>query len=98
MMEGIKKYARILLNIIIPLVGIWLAVFWLPRLLRYFLPFVIGWILAMMANPLVRFLEKRVKIVRRHGSMIIVVAALAAVIGLLYVIIAFLCRRSACFI
>lgn len=98
MMEGIKKYARILLNIIIPLVGIWLAVFWLPRLLRYFLPFVIGWILAMMANPLVRFLEKRVKIVRRHGSMIIVVAALAAVIGLLYVIIACLAREIVSFV
>ena len=46
--------------------------------------FVVGWILALLANPLVRFLERRVKLVRRHGSMLIIIAALAIVIGLFY--------------
>ena len=46
------------------------------------MPFVVGWILALLANPLVRFLERRVKLVRRHGSMLIIIAALAIVIGL----------------
>ncbi|MFQ8842112.1 MAG: AI-2E family transporter [Clostridium fessum] len=44
----------------------------------------VGWILALLANPLVRFLERRVKLVRRHGSMLIIIAALAIVIGLFY--------------
>ena len=48
------------------------------------MPFVVGWILALLANPLVRFLERRVKLVRRHGSMLIIIAALAIVIGLFY--------------
>ena len=39
---------------------------------------------ALLANPLVRFLERRVKLVRRHGSMLIIIAALAIVIGLFY--------------
>ena len=52
--------------------------------LHFFMPFVVGWILALLANPLVRFLERRVKLVRRHGSMLIIIAALAIVIGLFY--------------
>ena len=58
-----------------------------PKLLRFFLPFVIGWIIAMIANPLVRWLEKRVKIVRKHSSAVIVVLVLAGVIGLGYLIL-----------
>lgn len=49
------------------------------------MPFVIGWIISMIANPLVRLLEKRLKIVRKHGSMIIIIGVLAAVILLGYV-------------
>ena len=36
------------------------------------------------SKSLVRFLERRVKLVRRHGSMLIIIAALAIVIGLFY--------------
>ena len=48
------------------------------------MPFVIGWIIAMIANPLVRFMEKRVKIVRKHSSAIIIILVILAVIGALY--------------
>ena len=87
MMEetGWKHYLRLILNIIIPLTG-WLLICLLgPKLLRFFMPFVIGWVIAMIANPLVRFLERRVKLVRRHSF--IVAAALALVIGLLYLLV-----------
>ena len=89
MMEetGWKHYLRLILNIIIPLTG-WLLICLLgPKLLRFFMPFVIGWVIAMIANPLVRFLERRVKLVRRHSSIVIVAAALALVIGLLYLLV-----------
>ena len=79
-----KRYLRMILNIVIPLLGLCLVIFLGPRLLRFFMPFVVGWILALLANPLVRFLERRVKLVRRHGSMLIIIAALAIVIGLFY--------------
>ena len=85
-MESVKKYVRMLLNIIIPVAGILLVLYLGPKLLRFFLPFVIGWILAMIANPLGRFLERRVKLVRKHSSMIIVIAVLAGLIGLIYLI------------
>lgn len=85
--DGVRKYAKVILNIIFPAACIGFAVCILPRLLIYFMPFVIGWILAMMANPLVRFLERRMKLVRKHSSMLIVVLALAVVIGLIYLIV-----------
>ncbi len=97
-MNSVKKYARILLDIFIPIIVIYLICVWGPRLLRFFLPFVIGWIIAMIANPLVRFLEKRLKIVRRHGSILIVVAVLALVIGLLYLLISKLITETVGFI
>ena len=79
-----KRCFRMILNIVIPLLGLGLVIFLGPRLLHFFMPFVVGWILALLANPLVRFLERRVKLVRRHGSMLIIIAALAIVIGLFY--------------
>lgn len=79
-----KRCFRMILNIVIPLLGLCLVIFLGPRLLHFFMPFVVGWILAFLANPLVRFLERRVKLVRRHGSMLIIIAALAIVIGLFY--------------
>ena len=86
-MKGVRKYCRVILNIIIPIFVMYLVCFWGPRLLKFFLPFVIGWIIAMIANPLVRFLEKRVKIVRKHSSVMIVVAVLAVIITAFYFVI-----------
>lgn len=86
-MESVKKYIRVILNIVIPLTGIGLTWFLGPKLLRFFMPFVIGWVIAMIANPLVRFLDKKLKIVRKHSSVMIVVVVLAAVISLGYFLI-----------
>ena len=52
-----------------------------------FMPFVIGWLLSMLANPLVRFLERKLCLVRKHSSMVIVAGALALVIGFIYLIV-----------
>lgn len=76
----LKKYAKIFLNMGISVMGIILVIWLGPKLLGFFIPFVIGWIIAMIANPLVRFLEKRLKIVRKHSSAVIVVGVLAAII------------------
>lgn len=86
-MEGVKKYLRIILNIIIPLTSLYLVCVWGPRVLGFFIPFVIGWMIALIANPLVRFLEKRLKIVRKHGSMLIIAGVLALIISLLYFVL-----------
>ena len=92
-MEGAKRCLRMILNIVIPLVGIGLVFFLLPRLLGFFMLFVVGWIITMIANPLVKYLESHLKLVRRHGSILIIVLVLGLVIGLIYLAILFLYRE-----
>ncbi len=54
------------------------------NLLRFLMPFVIGWIIAAIATPLVNWLEKRLKIVKKLGSALIVIFVLAAIVLALY--------------
>lgn len=78
--ENSMKYVKAVLNILLTILAIWAVCFFGPKILRFFMPFVIGWIIAMIANPLVRLLEKRLKIVRKHSSAVIVVAVLALIV------------------
>ena len=96
-MEHVKKYFRLILNIVIPVLGFYLICVWGPRFLSFFLPFVIGWIISVIANPLVRFLESRLRIVRKHSSVLIVVSVLALIIAGLYFLISKLITEAAGF-
>lgn len=88
------KYIKIIVNLLIA-IGIILFVFLLvPRLLGFFLPFVIGWIVAMIANPLVKFLENKVRILRKHSSAIIIILVIGAILGVIYLLISMLIRES----
>lgn len=86
-MEYVKKYLKLILNIVIPILFLYLICVWGPRLLKFFLPFVIGWAISVIANPLVRFFEKRLKIVRKHSSVLIVVTVLFLIITALYFLV-----------
>lgn len=94
---GISKfvqYIKIVVNLLLAIGVILFLLLVFPRLLGFFLPFVIGWIVAMIANPLVRFLEKKVKILRKHSSAIIIVLVIAAIVGVIYLLISMLLRES----
>lgn len=86
-MKTSTKYLKFFLNLIGIVLGLFLLVYLGGKLFIFFLPFVIGWVIALIANPLVRFLEKRLKIVRKHSSIIIIVLVLGAIIGLSYLAI-----------
>ena len=76
-------HQRIVVNLVVTLAAL-LAVFFLgPKLFPFFLPIIIAWVIAMITNPLVSFLEKRIKTMRKHGSVIVIVLILAAVAALL---------------
>lgn len=85
-MKDSKIYLKIIVNLLLTLIGVVLLIVLVPKALKFFLPLVIGGIISMIANPLVRFMEKRIKIVRKHGSAIIIVTVIAAVIGVLYLV------------
>lgn len=87
------NYLRNLVNIAMFFLGILLIFLLTPRLLVFFLPFVVGWIIAMIANPLVRFLERRLKILRKHGSILIIIGAIALVVLGGYLIISKVVRE-----
>lgn len=89
-MKQSVKYLKILVNLLVAVLAIVCLCFIFPRLIVFFMPFVVGWIISMIANPLVRFLEKKVKIVRKHSSMMIIIGVLAGVIGLGYLGISWL--------
>ena len=96
--SGSTKYVKAVLNLLTAVVLLLLVIFVLPRLLGFFMPFVVGWIIAMIANPLVRFFEQKIKIRRKAGSAIVIVAVLALVVCLGYLVIARLISEGAGFI
>ena len=86
-MEDGRRILRILLNILVPITEILVVFAFGLWALKFFMPFVIGWLIAMVANPLVKLLERRLKLVRRHSSVVTVAAVLAFVIGGIYFLI-----------
>lgn len=85
-MEDTRRFLRLFLNVLIPAAEIVLVCAAGLWLVRFFMPFVIGWLIAMVANPLVRLLERRLNLVRRHSSVLIVVVVLAGIIGGFYLL------------
>lgn len=74
---------------------IFLAIIMLvPKVLVYFLPFVIGWIIALLASPMVRFFEEKVRWKRKASSAFVIIAVIALVVLLLYLIGAKLVREA----
>lgn len=83
-----------LLNIGIFVVEVLLLIFAGPPLVRFFLPVIIGWLLAQLANPLVRFLEKHLHIVRKHSSFGIIFGTIFLIVLACYYAIAWLWKES----
>ncbi len=79
-----KKYGKALMNLGIAAVILLGILFLLPRALMFFLPFVIGWIIALLASPLVRFFEEKLKLQRKIGSAFVIIVVIALVVLLLY--------------
>ncbi len=85
--QGESEYIRLrrnLLNIGIFAAEILLLVFAGPALVRFFLPVIIGWLIAQLANPLVHLLEKHLHIVRKHSSFGVIFGAIFLIVALCY--------------
>lgn len=86
-------HKRILTNLFISVAVILAVIFIGPQLLQFFMPLIIAWIIASIANPMVVFLEKRIRIMRKTGSVLVIVFVLALVGGVLYAAIRFLVEQ-----
>ena len=88
-----RKYSKALVNLVIALAILIGIVFLVPRALMFFLPFVVGWIIALMASPLVRFFEEKFKLKRKIGSAFVIIAVIALVVLLIYFVLTWLAEQ-----
>lgn len=79
-----RKYVKALTNLAVALVIFLIVVFLVPRLLIFFAPFVVGWIIALIAGPPVHFFESKLKIKRRAGSVVVIVLVIGLVSFAIY--------------
>ena len=75
-----KHILRLILKILLPVSGWLLLCFFGPRCLKFFMPFVIGWLISMLANPLVRFLEMKAEMInsRKLGVQAVITVEIRA--------------------
>lgn len=94
MKQPYKRYLKVFMNLLLAVVIILLCVFAVPKVLVFFMPFVIGWIIACVANPLVRFFEDKFMIRRKAGSAVVIIAVIALVILAAYLAVSKLISES----
>ena len=86
-MAGIpKKYAKAFINIILVIVIVLSCIFIAPKMIMLFMPFIIGWLLSLLANPPVRFFEEKLKIKRKAGSALVIISVIGGICFLIYAI------------
>lgn len=83
-MKTSAKYLKILCNLTFTVVGILVVIFVLPRVIVYFMPFFVGFLFSLLVNPIVRFLDRRIKISRKFGSMLMIAMAIGIVALFVY--------------
>lgn len=86
-MKNSQPYWKVAVRLLMSLLTTAAIVIIGVKLLGFFMPFVVGWLIAAIAAPLVNWLEKRLKIVKRLGSVLLVVAVLGLVVTGLYFLI-----------
>lgn len=85
--DKVELHKRICTHLFLWALGLLFLVFVFPKLLQFFMPLIIAWIIALIANPMVHFLESRIKIMRKHGSFIVIVFVIAVVVAIIYLLI-----------
>ncbi len=83
-MKKSTKYLKIFANLMYVIAIICIFAYAVPKLLGFFAPFVVGFILSLIANPVVRFLEKRINIKRKYGSVIMILTVIGVIVFACY--------------
>lgn len=93
-MKSSTKYLKIIINYICMVMAIFVCIYILPKLILYFMPFVVAFIISLIVNPLVKFLESKIKIKRKAGSVVVVILALGVVVLICYGLISVLVTET----
>ena len=79
-----RRYSKALVNLMLAAVIFFCPVWLLPKAFVFFSPFVVGWVIALIAGPLVRFVEEKIKLKRKIGSAFVIIVVIGLVVVLLY--------------
>lgn len=88
-----RPYWKVIVSLAFSLLGTALFLVIGYKALVFFMPFVIGWLISSIASPVVNLLEKRLKITRKLGSALIIIAVLGGIVLLFYLLISNLWRE-----
>ena len=66
-MKRWEIYLDMIMELLVIAAGAVLLVFVVPRCLGFLWPFVAGWIIAMIAHPVIEYLEKKIKLPKKFG-------------------------------
>ena len=83
-MKRWEIYLDIIMELLVILAGALLLIFVLPKAIVFLWPFVAGWIISMMAHPVIEYLEKKVKLPKKLRSAILIAAVITGIIVVLY--------------
>lgn len=98
MRKAVKLYLKVTLNLLTALAVVLLCIFLLPKCIWFFMPFIVGWIISLIASPVVHFLEEKLKVRRKASSAVVIIAVLAVVILLVYLLMTKLVKEGIHFI
>ena len=98
MRKSIKIYLKVILNLFTALAVVLLCIFLLPRCIWFFMPFILGWLIALIASPVVHFFEEKLKVKRKAMTAVVIVAVLAVVVLLVYLLGAKLIKEGVNFV
>jgi len=85
-----KAYVKSVINLALAILGLFIFLKIVPGVVSFFMPFAIAGIIAVIASPMVRFLEKKWNIRRKWGTALIVILTIAVLIVVGYAIGRFL--------
>lgn len=86
MRQSFKTYLKVILNLVTALAILLLCIFLVPKCIVFFMPFIVGWLISLIAAPVVRFFEEKFKVKRKAVSAIVIIAVIAVVVLAVYLI------------
>lgn len=83
-MENRRPYWQVAISLVFSILATAAFIVIGVKAIGFFMPFVVGWVIAAIAAPLVNFLEKRLKIVKKLGSALIVILVIGVIVLAFY--------------
>lgn len=83
-MNNTRPYWQVLVSLVFSLLATAAFVVIGIKAIGFFMPFVIGWIISLIASPIVNWLEKKFKIVKKLGTALVVILVIALIVFLIY--------------